>query len=296
MVYILFKPAPARARLLRIIPNFASSRPLYLLYTLKQGISLNAPITYFWTNADPPDPNVCPLDVPETPANAHNTTIGNALTGMIQSSNNIYTRAFAILWGTGPVEAMAAGLGMSSTFLNQEYVGCGFRGAVRNELTLQDLAVLYRAVDNGSALSGSARQTFLNTLVGSPGAGGAVFSSVVSREASKMGKSSIVPQFLSSLDVHWKGGSYVFWLAAGGMTSKLDYSIAGLAYIPFVNSSGIYKTSYFFGDFVNDLVVSCSITPPCSASDTANNLLFAAVAEALASPIRSALTTWPTSI
>lgn len=96
----------------------SSIKVLYLLYTLRNGVSLGNPITYYWPGAGSPNPSACPADVPQTTANAHATTIGNALTGMIQQSNNIYTRAFAIRWGLGPVEAMAKALGMSGTHLN----------------------------------------------------------------------------------------------------------------------------------------------------------------------------------
>ena len=149
----------------------SSIKVLYLLYTLRQGVPLDRPITYYWTDSNVPDPNVCPANIPETPANAHQTTIRNALTGMIQSSNNVYTRAFALRWGLGPVQAMAAGLGMSSTHLSQPFIGCGFGavpGGVRNELTLADAARLYAAVDRGTALSGAARTTFFDILVGGP--------------------------------------------------------------------------------------------------------------------------------
>jgi hypothetical protein len=37
---------------------------------------------------------------------------------MMQQSNNVYTRAFAIRWGLAPVQAMARSLGMSSTSLS----------------------------------------------------------------------------------------------------------------------------------------------------------------------------------
>lgn len=147
----------------------SSIKVLYLLYTLRKGVSLSSKITYYWPGTGTPNPNACPATVPQTAANAHTTTIATALNGMIQQSNNIYTRAFAIRWGLGPVEAMAKSLGMTSTHLDQPYIGCGFSGVpggVRNELTLADAAKLYAAVSNGKALSGKARTTFFNTLVG----------------------------------------------------------------------------------------------------------------------------------
>ena len=44
----------------------SSIKVLYLLYTLRQGVSLDSPITYYWTDSNTPDPNACPAKIPET--------------------------------------------------------------------------------------------------------------------------------------------------------------------------------------------------------------------------------------
>lgn len=162
---------------------------LYLLYTLQQKVDLNSMITYYWTNGDNPTPDVCPLDaVAETPANEHQTTIQNALNHMMQESNNIFTRAFALKWGLPAVQSMASGLGMSSTHLNQPNIGCGFRNAFRNELTLSDVTKLYSSVDRGVALSEHQRTIFFNTLFGGSPTTTDAFGTVVTQEAAKVGK------------------------------------------------------------------------------------------------------------
>jgi len=255
---------------------------LYLLYTLQQNVKLRDPITYYWPNNSAPSPGVCPASIPEVPANAHTTTIGNALTQMIQQSNNVYTRAFAIKWGLGPVQAMANGLGMSSTHLNQPYIGCGFLGGVRNELTLADAARLYGAVDNGTALSGSARATFFSILVGGTPQASDPWGQVVSQEAAKQGKSAIVPQFLAAMSVRWKGGSYQL------PPAKDDYSIAGWISIPFNDAAS--SQTYLFGDFVNDLYVGCYNN--CTAQTPPGNAIFGTAAETARSTIALALSTW----
>jgi hypothetical protein len=261
---------------------------LYLLYTLQQNVNLGDSIAYYWPGNGAIDPNACPLDIPETQANIHFTSIGAALTGMIQSSNNVYTRAFAIKWGTGPVQAMANGLGMSSTHLNQANIGCGFRGAVRNELTLADAARLYAAVDNGTALTGTARTTFFNTLVGGTPSASSAWGQVVAQEAAKQGKSAIVPQFLASMSVRFKAGGYQFGLPANTSFSKYDNSVAGWISIPFNDAA--FNQTYLFGDFVNDLVVSC--TNNCAAQQAAGNAIFGTAAETARTTIAQALSTW----
>ena len=265
----------------------SSIKVLYLLYTLEQGVSLGDPITYYWTDNNVPNPNVCPSTIAETPANAHTTTIGTALAGMMQQSNNVYTRAFAIKWGLGPVQAMASGLGMSSTHLNQPFIGCGFQGGVRNELTLVDAARLYRAVDNGSALSGAARTTFFNTLLGGSPSAGDAWGTVVSQEAAALGKSAVVPAFLADMNIRSKGGSYGFCLSNTCVPWKADYSLTGWVSIPF--NGGATGKTYLFGSFVNDLVVNCN---NCAASNAVGSALSGVAAESARSTIRAALMTW----
>jgi beta-lactamase family protein len=272
----------------------SSIKVLYLLYTLRQGVPLDSPITYYWTDSNVPDPNVCPAKIPETPANAHQTTIRNALTGMIQSSNNVYTRAFALRWGLGPVQAMAAGLGMSSTHLSQPFIGCGFGavpGGVRNELTLADAARLYAAVDRGTALSSAARTTFFDILVGGPRSASDPWGQVVTQEAASLGKSAIVPQFLAQLNVRWKAGSYTMCLTddASCAPAKLDIALTGWMSVPFRDHGQLTGRAFEFGDFANDLPVSCG---NCTASVNAGNLLQGVAAEAARSTLRQALMTW----
>lgn len=270
----------------------SSIKVLYLLYTLRKGVSLHSPITYYWTSSGTPNPNACPADVPQTAANAHTTTIGTALAGMIQNSNNIYTRAFAIKWGLGQVEAMATSLGMSNTHLNQPYIGCGFRGVpggIRNELTLADAAKLYAAVNNGTALSGPARTTFFKTLVGGAPASTDPWGQVVKSEAAKLHKSAFVSKFLAKTNVRWKAGSYEFCLASSCVPYKLDLAETGWVSIPFMARGKVVAHTYEFGDFVNDLPVTCN---NCTASQNAFNNLGAVAAEAARSIIGQALKTW----
>ena len=269
----------------------SSIKVLYLLYTLRSGISMNSKITYYWPNSGPPDPDACPASVPQTPANAHTTTILTALTGMIQDSNNIYTRGFAIKWGLAKVQALADQLGMTSTHLDQPYIGCGFLGGVRNELTLADAARLYASVSNGRSLTGAARTRFFNILVGGAASASSPWGQIVTQEAASLGKSSIAGKFLAQLNVRWKAGSYEFCLSSSGcLPYKLDLADTGWISIPFMSSGKVVARTYEFGDFVNDLPETCT---SCAASNNAFNLLSEVGADEAQSSIRQALTTWP---
>jgi beta-lactamase family protein len=214
---------------------------------------------------------------------------------MIQNSNNVFTRAFAIRWGLGPVQAMATGLGMSSTRLNQALIGCTFTGGVRNETTMADLTKLYRAVDAGGALRTDLRDTFFATLARGPEKYAEMFRQIVRKEADAAKKSAVVTDFLNAFDVGWKGGSYALCLTDGSSCGpyKADLSIAGRMVIPFKKDGAIVKQSYLFGDFVNDLVIGCVYKSGCAAETSATDAIFATAAEASSSTIRAALATWP---
>jgi len=269
----------------------SSIKVLYLLYTLRSGVSLSSPITYYWPDDSHPNPNVCPQDYAETAATAHQTSILNALTWMIQESNNVMTRAFAIRWGTGPVQDMARSLGMVNTNLAQAYIGCGFRGGVRNTLTLQDAALLYSCVNRGTCLfDTAARKTFFDILVGGSPTGNAI-GQVVNQEAAKLGKSSaVVSQFLSKFNVRWKGGSYTFCLSNSNCNPfKVDYAVTGWMSVPFKPS----PRSFLFGNFVNDLMINCpGGQNGCAALVHAQNENLPNAAEAARETINQALATW----
>jgi hypothetical protein len=268
---------------------------LYLLYTLQHvsPAGLSGPITYYYPTVTT-NPNACPNPAWEIPADAHTTTIQDALNKMMRNSNNIMTRAFAIKWGLGPVQSMASGLGMSRTHLRQAYIGCGFRGGVRNELTLSDVAKLYRAVQNGTALSGANRDTFFSTELGGSPSSTDAWGTVVTQEAASLGKSSVVPQFLAAMDVRSKGGSYAFCLTSSSTCNpyKSDLTYAGRVLIPFKSSGQVVKHAYLFGDFVNDLVIPCAPGSGCTAENNAGSNLGRTAAQAARPIIHAALQTW----
>jgi hypothetical protein len=168
-----------------------------------------------------------------------------------------------------------AGLGMSSTHLRQPYIGCGFSavpGGVRNELTLADAARLYAAVDNGTALSGTPRLAFFDILAGGIRSASDPWGQVVTQEAASLGKSAIVPQFLAQLNVRSKPGNYTICQTADNscVPDKLDVSLSGWMSIPFRQDGQVVSHTFEFGDFANDLPMSCS---NCTASQNALNLL-----------------------
>ena len=161
---------------------------------------------------------------------------------------------------------------------------------MRNELTLADAARLYAAVSNSKALKGTARTTFFKILVGGTPVKTDAFGTVVAQEAAKAHKSAILAKFLKAMNVRWKAGSYTFCVAGACNPYKLDLALTGWMAIPSMVKGKVVVRTYEFGDFVNDLVETCS---NCPASNSAFSNLGAVGAEAARTVIRQALKSWP---
>jgi len=271
-------------------------KALYLLYALQQVEAghdkLSAPITYYVDPADPTNPGVCPDPAWDVAANAVTTTVGNALTLMMHNSDNRVTRAFEVRYGIANVQAMATGLGMSETYLRQAFIGCGFRGAVRNELTLTDAATLYAAVVNKTALDAKYSKKFFSIELGGAPAPTDYLTTVVDQEAASLGKTTVAASFLAHIDDRWKAGSYSFCMASACSAYKADFTIAGTLYLPFKEKGKIKQIAYVYGDFVNDLYVPCTPGSGCSAENAAYAMINQVADEAARGPIDSALSTW----
>ncbi len=269
---------------------------LYLLYALQQVAAghdkLSAPFTYYVDPADPTNPGVCPDPAWDVSANAVTTTVSNALTLMMHNSDNRVTRAFEVRYGIANVQAMATGLGMSETHLNQAFIGCGFQGAVRNELTLTDAATLYAAVANKTALDAKYSKKFFSIELGGAPAPTDYLTTVVDQEATNLGKTSIEASFLAHINDRWKAGSYSFCMASDCSAYKADFTIAGALYLPFKEKGKIKQVAYVYGDFVNDLYIPCTPGSGCSAENAAYAMINQVADEAARGAIDSALATW----
>ncbi len=267
----------------------SSIKVLYLLYTLRQGMDLTSNITYHWPNATTPDSNVCPPDVnDESAANARSVNVEEALRGMMRESNNVYTRAFARRWGLPNVQQYARSIGLTNTHLEQGFIGCPFRGGVRNQFTLQDAGALYAGVDRGVLLSGASRTKFFEILQGGRPDANNPFEDVVNEEATRLGKTAAVPQFLARMNVRSKGGRYRLSLANDCSVHKRHRSVSGWVSVPFRSTD----RTFVFGSFVNDLFLPCACSDTCAANTNADAEAMRNVAEAARSTINSALASW----
>jgi len=82
---------------------------------------------------------------------------------MMYHSDNTHTREIVDYFGVSNINNLITSLGMASTSINHIF-GCG--GPDPNEATLNDLAALYRQVDDGSQLSGWYKLLFYSWMAG----------------------------------------------------------------------------------------------------------------------------------
>lgn len=275
----------------------SSIKVLYLLYSLKQvqaGIdSLSSSFTYYVDPSDPTNSGVCPQTSWEVPANARTTTLGNALQLMMYNSDNRVTRAMEERYGIANVQAMAAGMGLSHTSLSQPFIGCGFQGAVRNQLTTSDAALLYSLVKNKQELNSTYTKTFFSDELGGVPSSTDYLVTVINQEAAKLGKSSQASAFESLVVNHWKAGSYSFCMATGCADYKAEFSIAGVLTLPAKNTLGtVVPKSYSYSDFVNDLYVPCVPGSGCTAENAAYAMIGQVADEAARGAIDQAFKNW----
>jgi hypothetical protein len=276
---------------------------LYLLYSMVQvqaGLdSLSSDVVYYPDPNDPNNPGVCPDPVWETSGNARHTTLQQALTAMMQVSDNRMTRALALRYGITNVDAYAHQIGMSNTHLLQDRIGCLFVNGVRNELTSIDIGSLYAQVDNGSLLTPANVSTFYSIMLGGAVPSNSALATVVQQEAAKQRKSTSAPAFIAAMSYHEKAGNEFMCVSVNCSTNPqyLDFtSVSGTINLPFKSAGTIVPTYFVYSRFGNDFVLPCLPgSGSCSADRAAQNAvstLQAGGAETYRQEIAVALTTW----
>jgi hypothetical protein len=244
-------------------------------------------------NGDPASPNLCPDPGDEAPANALSPVpiLQDVLRGMMQVSNNRYTRAIELRYGRSSLQAFAASLGMASTRLDQIF-GCAIDNGVYNTWTLDDGARLYEAIDNGTAVPASAKDQLLSIMITQHyGLSSPIVSSVIRPEADALGIDDVVAPFTTAMVAHWKGGSYNICYpgCSPGFVITRDY--AGLMAVPFQAPSGLAPTDFAWGSFITGEQTQCT-SSTCDAGNQADSAAFDALAEMFRPVIHAALQSW----
>jgi hypothetical protein len=217
---------------------------------------------------------------------------------MLQVSDNRVTRGFALRYGLADVNALAASLGMTSSHIGQDRVGCGFVNGVRNDLTLSDFDKLYEAVAGGTALNHANANTFWSTMFNFGAFSPSPIADVVAQEAAALGKPpAVVDQFLAALHLWEKGGSYGFCTDGSACDHYvLDIDNLGRVSVPFKNAGGtIVPKDYFWSVFANDVQVPCAPGSGCPLDTSAANAIYlfeGGASELLRPVVHDALLNW----
>ena len=271
-----------------------------LLYTLKNNVDLNSQLTYYWPVANSaPDSGACPLVVQETSANARTIKLQTVFNAMMAGGHNIYARAFMIKYGRASLTGLMSAVGMTNFLWDQEFIGCAFRTqwdevtpynglSAGRKITLADIALLWRSVEQGVSLSGGPRTTFYLTLPGGIPQAGDAWYQVVQDEASRLGKTPIAQSFINAMDVRYAASSYALCMASGCAQHKRDMNHHGRVTIPFKPAA----RNFLFGAFVEDVFIPCAPTGTCGGLGNANNELWNNPVEAARATINQALQGW----
>ena len=283
---------------------------LYLLYAMRQvqagQDALGSDFVYYPDPSDPNNPGVCPDPAWETPGNAVHITLGQALTGMMQVSDNRFTRGMALRYGITNVDGYAHTIGMASTHLRQDRIGCLFVNGVRNETTGVDIGSLYEQVADGSLLAPSNASTFFGFMLGGAVAASSPLGNVVAQEAAKAGKSADVSGFIAGMSYHEKAGNEFMCVSSscGSNAQFLDFTgVAGVMTLPFKANGTTVPTSFVYDRYGTDFVLPCVPgSDACTADHAAQDAIQTGAssqstlgvngAETFRAEVAAALATW----
>lgn len=206
-------------------------------------------------------------------------TLQTVLRRMMENSDNARTRAVAVRFGLGAINATADALGMPRTDVNHT-IGCG--GPVPNELTLEDIGELHEDVAQGYL--GTQRDTFytlMNNGLSFPTWGPRDLDDLIDQEAQTMGlPATLRDAFKSQITLAFKPGGYT-------VNGRHYHSEGGFIRVPFKTPLGqTAPREYVFGAFDH------------GASDLTNsrNAMSDACVEVVWDRVRAGLRSWDTYV
>ncbi len=212
----------------------------------------------------PPVGSSCPGNTPNG-----TETIDTADREMMWHSDNTRTRELNDYFGYANVNLMASSLGLVHTSINH-IVGCG--GPIPDQTTLDDLAVLYEGVANGSFVDAAHRSLFFSHMAGrsefiSEGYDWTSLWStdipnLINQEAPPSMSAAARATFRGQMDLSYKAGNYKLCGPSGCNVSYVDdVAIFGWVKIPFCDAGGVRQ--FVFGTYIYN-----------STSDTGSSAAF----------------------
>jgi hypothetical protein len=281
------------------------------LYTMRRimngtgGDTLATSVDYYVKPGDTTNKDVCPDPVWESnPSLKVTTTLQDALNRMMMNSDNRTTRTFQVRYGYPTIDAYLNSIGATNTEFRQ-ILGCGFNNGLRNDFTLVDAGKIYESVVNGTQLSGSARTSFWNLMLGGGVSSTSAIGKIVVAEANALNMTAAKRNaFLALMETRSKGGSYDICIDSSDCNPYTYIrTVGGRITIPSKSRTGAtVLNNYVYGRFADGLTIPCKVKGSnettaqvearCSKYKNANAALNKVGSEMFRSIIKSALKTW----
>jgi hypothetical protein len=249
---------------------------LYAMRAIAAGSAFDTtPVTYMTVYN-----GSCPTSGPAT------TTLKNAMTLMMQQSDNAMTRAVVDHFGLANIQTYANSIGLTATHINHE-VGCPTLSTL-NTTSLSDLTKVYEGVANGTLLNTSFRSTFYARMLnqGNYSPFRTYICNLAQQEATKLGKSSATAtSFCNTITWAAKGGDYT--INTSSTSYEFHGGVADFGFPMKTNGTVTSTKHWVYGEYV-DHVVYASPTQQTNVG----NARTAAQTAALIGPLDQALATW----
>ncbi len=213
-------------------------------------------------------------------------TLGNAVTQMLENSDNARTDMLLSRYSLATMNAYAHSLGMASTNFNT-YVDCP---GPHTTLTLDDAATLYTGLAKHTILKPGNVTKLFSMMAGRNYDFAGMWADlqpIIAAEAPASLTSAQIASFTAAVTLSYKSGGYT-WPGGipdlNGQTEYGDEGIDGLVGIPFCTGKTKALRQFVFGFFHESTASDADQTPMWNA--------MGAGAELLREQVRSALATW----
>jgi hypothetical protein len=213
-------------------------------------------------------------------------TLKNALTQMLENSDNSRTNMFLQRYGLSTLTNYAHSIGMANTAFNS-LIDCP---GPHNTLTLDDAATIYTGLDKHTILNAQRTNQLFSYMAGRnydfAGTWGAM-QDIISEVAPKKLTPAQIASFEAAITLTYKSGGYT-WPGGipdlNGQTEFGDVSIAGVVGIPYCKATTVEKRTYVFGFFHESTASDADQTPVFDA--------MGAGAEMVRERLKTSLATW----
>ncbi|MEJ0047414.1 MAG: serine hydrolase [Rhodospirillales bacterium] len=212
-------------------------------------------------------------------------SLGNAVTQMLQNSDNARTDMLLKRYSLGTINAYAHSIGMANTNFNT-YIDCP---GPHTTLTLDDAATLYTGLANHTVLKTANVKKLFSMMAGRNYDFAGMWGDLQPIIAANAGSltSGQVASFTAAITLSYKSGGYT-WPGGtpdlNGQTEYGDEGIDGVVGIPYCSGKKQAIRQFVFGFFHESTASDADQTPLFNA--------MGAGAQLLTEQVQSALATW----